>query len=300
MASTDRAFRALARSQPGVVLALLRLALPELLPDIRVDSSDVTDPKLDVPPPHEADLVALAGDADLLHVEGQGYREAAFGERIFHYHLVLVLRYPARRVHTVALWLTRPPTSQRLERIERSGVAVDLHAVVLAELPATALLANPDTVCFVPGADAEGRSPLDLCRLAARALSKQKADWQRLLVSAAVAAAAGRYDAMIQAMHEADLEPPIIEDLVRFGRDRGISQGIELGRTQGIELGRTQGERRALFELLQARGLTPSAEQRSLVDSEHDSERLLAWLRLAATATSADEVFAALDQNLEP
>jgi hypothetical protein len=83
-----------------------------------------------------------------------------------------------------------------------------------------------------------------------------------------------------------------IEDLVRFGRDRGI--------TQGIELGRTQGERRALFELLQARGLTPSAEQRSLVDSEHDPERLLAWLRLAATATSTDEVFAALDQIPEP
>jgi hypothetical protein len=86
---------------------------------------------------------------------------------------------------------------------------------------------------------------------------------------------------MIQAMHDADLDPPIIEDLVRFGRDLGLTQGIELG------------ERRALLQLVQARGLTLSAEQRALIDSEHDPERLLAWLRRAATATTADAVFAA-------
>jgi hypothetical protein len=117
---------------------------------------------------------------------------------------------------------------------------------------------------------------------------------------------------MIQAMHEVDLDPPIIEDLVRFGRDRGIelgrtegielgrtegielgrTEGIELGRTEGIELGRTEGERRALITLLGARGLTPSVEQLALIDSEHDPERLLAWLRHAATATSVDDVFA--------
>ena len=115
MTATDRAFRALARADPAAVLALLRAASPGLLAGARIDATSVEDPALDLPPPVEADLVARAGEGQLLHVEGQGYRDAAFDTRVFRYHLALVLRHPRRSVTTVALWLTRPPESMRLD-----------------------------------------------------------------------------------------------------------------------------------------------------------------------------------------
>jgi hypothetical protein len=304
VASTDRAFRALARAEPGVVLALLRLALPDFMPGVTIDQESVEDPKLDLPPPREADLVARAGERDVLHVEGQGYGEKSFDERVFRYHLLLVLRHPTRTVNTVALWLVPPRPEQRLKRIERPSVAIDVHTVVLQELPASRLLADPDAVCFASGADPEGRSALELCRSVAHALRAQGASWQRLLVSAAVAAAAGRYHAMVQAMQEAQLDPPIIEDLVLYGRDCGFREGLEAGRREGVEAGRREGveagrregleegQRRALLVLLAARGLSVTAEERARVEAEHNAERLLEWLRRAAVATSTNEVFA--------
>jgi predicted transposase YdaD len=294
VASTDRAFRALARSEPEVVLALLRLALPDLMREVSVSADGVEDPKLDLPPPLEADMVAHGAPQELLHVEGQGYSEVAFEQRVFHYHLLLVVRHPERRVRTVALWLVRPPPKQRLGRIERDTVTVEVHTVVLAELPASALLAHPETVCFAAGADTEGRADAELCRLVAQALRRQNAGWQRLLLCAAVAAAAGRYDTMMHAMQEADLEPPIIEDLVRYGRERGrregVEQGVEVGRREGRREGVEAGTREGLLALIAARGLALSPEQRARIEGEHDAERLLGWLRRAAVAASLDDV----------
>lgn len=260
-------------------MALLRAALPTFMRDLAVNADAVEDPKLDLPPPLEADLVARAGTSHILHVEGQGYGERAFDERVFRYHLLLVLRHPERRIETVALWLVPPSKYERLGRIAHSGVQVDVHTVVLREVPASRLLDDPDALCFAAGADAEGCSDAELCDLVARRLRDQNAGWQRLLICAAVAGAAGRYDAMISAMQRAQLEPPIIEDLVQFGRERGI----ELGRTEGIA--------RALLELLGARGLPCNDDQRALVEKEQSSARLLGWLRRAAVAATSDEVF---------
>jgi len=92
-----------------------------------------------------------------------------------------------------------------------------------------------------------------------------------------------------------ELEPPIIEDLVRFGRDRGIETGIEIGRDQGIEIGRDQGRhqeaRDNLLEILELRGLTVAAEERARVESETSLEQLRVWLRRAVRAGSVSEVF---------
>jgi hypothetical protein len=279
MVATDRAFRALARAEPEVVLALLRLALPGFLGDARVDAESVEDPKLDLPPPIEADLVARAESEHVFHVEGQGYSELGFEQRVFSYHLALVLRHPRRDVKTVALWLTRPPRGQRLDRIERSGVAIEVSTIVLSEVPASRLLAEPQTLCFAPGADAEHLSAEELCRSVARELRNQNASWQKLLMSVTVAAAVGRYDTMMQAMQEEGLEPPIIEDLVRYGHERGV------------ERGRVQMAREDLLELLSARELPLTAEQRAGIDAESDLARLRGWLRRAAVAGSAGDVF---------
>jgi hypothetical protein len=160
---------------------------------------------------------------------------------------------------------------------------------VLAELPAWPLLASPEAVCFAPGADAEGRSDEELCLAVARALKAQDAPWQRLPWSVTVAAAAGRYDAMISAMQQEELEPPIIEDLVRYGRDRGLHEGIELG----VDRGRHQEARAALLELLELRCLDLTDEQRARIESEASLDTLREWRRRAARAASVTEVFGA-------
>jgi hypothetical protein len=84
---------------------------------------------------------------------------------------------------------------------------------------------------------------------------------------------------MIQAMNEAELDPPIIEDLVLYGLERGRREGVELGRRSG------------LLELIAARGLSLSPEQRGRIEQEHDAEQLLRWLRRAAVATAAADIF---------
>jgi hypothetical protein len=282
----------------------------------------VEDPKLDLPPPIEADLVARAGESGVLHVEGQGYDERSFEQRVFRYHLALILRHLDRQVSTVALWLVPPPTERRLGQIELNGVTVQVRTVVLRELPASRLLADPDAVCFAPGADPEHLSDRELCTQVARALRDQGASWQRLLVSAVVAAAAGRYDAMIVAMQEVGLEPPIIEDLVRYGRDQGLREGVEKGRREGVEEGRREGvekgrregvekgrregveeglreglregrvemARENLLELLALRGLALSADERTRIQTEPDVDRLKLWFRRATRAGSVRDV----------
>jgi hypothetical protein len=92
---------------------------------------------------------------------------------------------------------------------------------------------------------------------------------------------------MIHAMHQEELEPPIIEDLVRYGRDRGI----EIGRDQGIEIGLLQEARSALLELLEARGLGLSALDHARILGEPSLEQLRAWRRLAVRARSIRDVF---------
>jgi hypothetical protein len=83
----------------------------------------------------------------------------------------------------------------------------------------------------------------ELCRKVARRLRDQGASWQQLLLSVTVAAAAGRYNAMSIAMQQEELEPPIIVDLVNYGRDVGRREGIEIGRREGVEAGRREASR---------------------------------------------------------
>ncbi|MBK9259138.1 MAG: hypothetical protein IPM54_04820 [Polyangiaceae bacterium] len=67
-----------------------------------------------------------------------------------------------------------------------------------------------------------------------------------------------RYDAMVAAMERAHLEPVIIEDLVKFGEDRGEDRAcIRIyARLFGRRIGRTltSGERDVLMRRLEAFG----------------------------------------------
>lgn len=115
MALSDRAFHALAQHEPAVVLAALRVLCPAAVADatsLRPD--DLSPTRLDaLAPPMDADWVALAGARGLLHLECQGYRDASFDDRLFRYHLTLLLRHPERRVRTIALWMFPPAKVRR-------------------------------------------------------------------------------------------------------------------------------------------------------------------------------------------
>jgi len=279
MPLSDRAFRAFAREEPHIVVELLELVAPGVVPRARrVSPRRVDDPHLDPPRAMDADWVARVGKTDVVHVECQGYRDETFLERLFRYHLSLVLRYPKRRIRTIALWVIRPPPEQRLHELSSQGVDVEVTSVVLPEVSAELLLRSPRTSCFAPGAHPGSMTAAELCDATVRALHANRATERQWLLAAMLAATRGTYRAMVIAMQRAGVEPVIIEDLVRFGVD------------QGIEQGRAEGRAEALLGVLRARGLTPTEAQRDQILACTDIAVLDAWIGRAAVASSVDDV----------
>jgi hypothetical protein len=98
MPTSDRAFRALARAQPDVVVGLLRAITPTLLPPHAVPvPDDVAPTHLDALPPEiDADFATRMTSEELLHMECQGYRDSGFSERVLWYHVGFALRYRSK------------------------------------------------------------------------------------------------------------------------------------------------------------------------------------------------------------
>jgi len=283
MSMSDRTFRGLARSEPQAVLSLVRAVAPGILPaGAHVTAEMVDDPHIQAPPITDADWVARVEPGELLHVECQGYRDDSFPSRLFRYHLGLVLRYPARRVRTIAVWLTSSPAEQRPDRIDIADGTVRVTSVRLARISAERLLEDPDAACFAPGADAGSLSAAELCRRVALVLAASHASYWRRHMALVAAITQRRYKEMVIAMEEAKLEPVISEDLVRYGFD----QGIEEGREEGLEEGRHQMARQLLLEVFEARGFTLTGSERIRVDTETSLDRLRAWHRSALSASS--------------
>jgi predicted transposase YdaD len=298
---SDRAFRALVREQPEVLLALLEATLPpQPWLDGPVTPENVDDSHLDLPPTIDADSVARSGSV-VLHTECQGYRDATFSDRVFRYHLLLTLRYPAFRVETIALWLARPSPAQRDGVIVRGNLTLRVHVVVLREIRAEVLLSDPRTACFAPGADSTTLSEQELCAAAARML-RDHATGRELHMAVVAAAIRGRYSLMIKAMEAAKIQPVVIEDLVEIGRDMGLAEGVEKGRAEGVEKGRAEGvekgraegieaARDMLFDAIAARGFALGAAERERIAAERSLSRLREWHRVALVAQSLDAFF---------
>jgi predicted transposase YdaD len=70
-----------------------------------------------------------------------------------------------------------------------------------------------------------------------------------------------------------------------------IEQGHQQGHEEGRKEGRHEGELAALLEVLDARGLKVSAAVRKQILACTDPAQLKHWLRKAATAESAQELF---------
>ena len=82
---------------------------------------------------------------------------------------------------------------------------------------------------------------------------------------------------MVTAMEQANLEPVIIEDLVKFGEDRGY------------ERGRIEEERSTLRRVLALRKLELKADGAARIDACTDLATLQRWLDQAVLAATADE-----------
>ena len=102
---------------------------------------------------------------------------------------------------------------------------------------------------------------------------------------------------MVRAMEQANLEPVVIEDLVKFGEDRGrkrgmkkgLERGLEQGLKQGLERGRQAEERETLRRVLALRKLSPSPEEEQQIDACADLATLRRWHDQAIFAGSAAE-----------
>jgi hypothetical protein len=260
VAKTDRAFRALSRQEPEIIAALLRAVKPGLIsPRTTLVPDDVAPTHVDALPPElDADWVVRVNQDEVLHVECQGYRDVSFSERALWYHLGLALRYRnSRRVRTAALWLVPLAESQREEIVQVHDISVRMTMIDLTRVSAARLLEDDRTACFAAGADAGNWTNALLCQKIAAILVQRRASWAERHMAVVAAAMRKRYDAMVSAMEQANLEPVIIEDLVRIGEDIGFDRGVDKERRDTYA---------RLFKHRLGRALTPeeitSLEQR--------------------------------------
>jgi hypothetical protein len=291
MPTSDRAFRALARAQPDVVVGLLHAITPTLLPPHAVPvPDDVAPTHLDgLPPEIDADFAARMASEELLHMECQGYRDSGFSERVLWYHVGFALRYRSkRRVRTVALWLIPLPSTQPRNEVAAGDITVKVTTIVLPEVPASSLLSDPATTCFAAGSDAEGRTNEALCAQVASALRVRGASWPERHMAVVAAAMRGRYESMVTAMEQANLEPVIIEDLVKFGEDRGYERGRLEEQRASLDR-RLEEARVTLRRVLALRKLGLTADGEARIDMCTDFATLQRWLDQAVLAATADE-----------
>jgi hypothetical protein len=171
-----------------------------------------------------------------------------------------------------------PPKEQPQDQVTVGDITVKVTTIVLREVPANQLLADSATACFAAGADAAERSDDELCREVTAALAARGASWPERHMAVVAAATRGRYESMIMAMEQANLEPVVIEDLVKFGEDRGDARG------------QLKKARSALRRVLAARKIVLDARGEARIDACTDVETLDRWLDQAALATSAVEV----------
>ena len=222
-------------------------------------------------------------------MECQGYRDSGFSERVLWYHVGFALRYRSkRRVRTVALWLIPLPSTQPRTEVAAGDITVKVTTIVLPEVPASSLLSDPATTCFAAGSNAEGRTNEALCAQVASALRERGASWPERHMAVVAAAMRGRYESMVAAMEQANLEPVIIEDLVKFGEDRGYERGRLEEQRASLDR-RLEEARVTLRRVLALRKLGLKVDSEARIDACMDLATLQRWHDQAVLAATADE-----------
>jgi hypothetical protein len=75
------------------------------------------------------------------------------------------------------------------------------------------------------------------------------------------------------------------------GKSKGKAEGRKEGKAEGRKAGKAEGEAEALLLLLRTRRIRLTALQRQRIRSCREVRRLRTWIRRAATAVTASEVF---------
>jgi hypothetical protein len=235
-----------------------------------------------------ADCLARIGLTHLLRAEFQAYHDPGFRRRLFEGHLVCIGRYPDRIVVSLALWLIRPHPEENCNEIRFGHVIVEAATIVIPDVSAAVLLAQPGLACFALGADRGGWSVKDLCRRVVEAMiGEGEASPLAWRAASAIAVARRRYKAWEEAMRQAKVESHLFPEEremyeVYFHRE---------GRRQGRREGRAEGLQQALITTYRARfGRVPDELERA-IEATRIPATLLRWQATFCTQT-ADEIAA--------
>jgi hypothetical protein len=252
----DRAFRALATEAPEIIPRLLTaLGITPAGGGPSVAVVEVLATGLDPPAARiEADLVVRLADNSVRHAEWQGWRDTAFRDRCFRYHLLLAARLPLSPVRTVVIW-SRVTSADELAPYAVGQMTLCFDHIILAHEDPEALLADPATACFAMACRTD-----DPAALAVRVIDALQGAPPRAAVVAALAAAAVSpyiYDVFAKEWKARGMEPIIIEELARMLEDRAEARG----RREGEEIGR----REAVADLAEAYGIALDERRRTRI-----------------------------------
>jgi len=277
------------RNRPELAPELLRDALHVALPvysEVRLDSAELTDIN---PAEYRADLVVLLVDgkavlAIVVEVQLSPDPRKRFTWPVYVAGLRARLKCPAcvlvvTPTEDVARWCRQPidvgPGSSLSPLVIGPASVPVIDDVAAAErdpeLAVLSVIAHGDTA----HAEVLGRAAL----LATLRLSDERQVLYSDLVFAALSEAARA----------------ALEDLMAGGTYEFQSEFAKKhqakGRAEGEAKGEAKGLAEALFAVLQARGLRVSDEVRARVFACADVAQLDAWVRMAVTVTSVDELF---------
>ena len=87
------------------------------------------------------------------------------------------------------------------------------------------------------------------------------------------------------------MEPATLIDPAVNGEERAYRKGLKNGIERGLREGFEKGVKSTLAEILHARGIELTAQDRRQIAAESSTYRLRQWRRRALTAQSAVEVF---------
>lgn len=276
------------RNQPELAAQLLREALHVELPaytEARLASSDLTEV---VPTEFRADAVVLLVDgkpvlgviveAQLSRDERKRFSWPAYVSVLRARHECPVELLVVTPERAVAAWAAAPITLDLVgDSVVRPRV-LGPDAVPVVTDPAQAAR-EPELAVLSAMAHGKGDTQTAVAvALAATAFLDHLSHEQRVLYLALVESALGDAAKKAFEMH------PQTEKLMSSWQ-RG---SFEKGRTEGVVLSKADD----IIDVLDARGLSVTDEQRQRITSTTDLELLRTWLRRAVTVASADELFA--------
>jgi len=282
------------RNRPELAPLLLEEALNVKLPpytDLRVSSANLTDVK---PAEYLADLVVLLmQDKPVLGIVvevqlGQDGDKrytwpayvAGLRERLRCDCCVLVVS-PSR---SIARWASEPisigPGGQLVPLVlGPEGVPVVTDSEKARQLPELAVLS------VMAHGKGDVQTAVNIAQVASAAATGLAGDQQALyldLIESALSEAARKAFEMLPETYQFQ-GPSYL---------RGRSEGEAEGEARGKAEGKAEGKAQAVLDVLEARGLSPTEQQRQRVLGCTDLEQLNTWVRKAVTLVDIEELFA--------